>query len=513
MAHDHENNNQDDQTKLEQAPAKTTAEGSKPSLREQVLASFMENAGNPQPVPPKPTTVVPDRQPEPLEQEELAVTSFEPPFEQLNEQPSLEPETPDYGDSEVMAEPLLATSPLPLSGRENEPAVEQPVHESRVNQMTAASPRKQESRRRKDRRQKESSLVTKIVAIVVIGLIIMMTALGFSFYRYWQAGLQPLNAADDKLIQVEIPIGSGSKQIGAILEQDKIIKSGLVFTFFVKTHNLANFKAGFYQMSPAMTLDEIGTLLQEGGTEEPQALADAQILITEGSSLDQIADVIATKTGATQEDFFALIKDEDFFKRLLEKFPELLKSVKDAKDVRYRLEGYLFPATYNYYKDQTLEALVTEMVAKTNSIVTPRIAEANARNLTVQQLLTLASLVEREGSKEEDRRNIAQVFFNRIEEKMPLQSDISILYAMNEHKVHLSNKDTQIDSPYNLYINTGYGPGPFNSPSEAAIDAVLYPTKNDYIYFLADVTTGEVYFAKTYEEHLALKEKYIDNLQ
>lgn len=422
----------------------------------------------------------------------------------------------------LQEESLSETRPLPRENFSFQESHEQPeatefeeeVEElNRVAQTSEMNARQRESRRRKDERQKESSMVKKIVIIVVISLLLMLVALGFSFYRYFQAGLKPLDIKNEKMVQVEIPIGSSNKDIGGILEKNKVIKSGLVFTYYVKTNNLTDFKGGYYQMAPNMTLNEIGQLLKQGGTAEPVALADAQITVPEGYSIDQIGDIFAEKTKVTKEEFLAVVKDEAFFNSLVEKYPELLASVKDAKDVRYRLEGYLFPATYNYYKETKVEDILTQMVDKTNTIMASKKELIANSGLTNQQILTLASLVEKEGVEESDRRNIAQVFFNRIEQDMPLQSDISILYAMEEHKVHLSNKDTQVDSPYNLYINKGFGPGPFNNPSEQAVDAVLNPEPNDYIYFLADITTGKVYFANTYEEHLKLKEEYIDNLE
>lgn len=368
--------------------------------------------------------------------------------------------------------------------------------------------------KKKMARRKEDRVVSKIVAIVVAALIISIAVFGFSFYRYWQSGLQPLNKNDDHLKQVHIPYRSSTKDIGSILEKDKIIKSGFVFSYYVKMNNLTDFQAGYYQMSPDMTLDQIASLLQEGGTDEPVAIADAKITIPEGYTVEQIADVVAKKTEFTKEDFLNLMKDEAFFDQLVSQFPELLTSAKQAEGVRYRLEGYLFPATYNYYKKQSLEDFVTKMVSTTNQVMAPYYDKIKEQGLTVQQVLTLASLVEKEGVSETDRRKIAQVFFNRLNQDppMPLQSDISVIYALGEHKEHLSEKDTQVDSPYNLYINPGYGPGPFDNPGEEAIKAVVDPdiTVSD-LYFLADVKTGEVYFAKTYEDHLKLKKEHIDD--
>ena len=192
------------------------------------------------------------------------------------------------------------------------------------------------------------------------------------------------------------------------------------------------------------------------------------------------------------------------------KYPKLLESAANATDVRYRLEGYLFPATYDYLNKMTLKDLVTQMIAKTDAVMQNYYDTIAAKNMTVQQVLTLASLVEKEGVSDTDRKNIAQVFYNRLAQNMPLQSDISVLYALNETKETVTIKDTQTDSPYNLYLNTGYGPGPFNNPGEKAIQAVLNPIQNDYLYFVADVKTGQVYFAKTLEEHNALVEKYVN---
>ena len=380
--------------------------------------------------------------------------------------------------------------------------------------ITEEEPIEKRSRREEtpkyNTRKKENNMVKKIVIIISVALILTITIAGFSFYSFFKSSLKPLDPKDDKLVQINIPIGSSSKQIGQVLQKDKIIKSGLVFSYYVKMNNITDFQAGYYQMAPNMTLVEITKSLQAGGTDEPEALADGKITIVEGFSVDQIGDLFEKNAGVKKDEFLELMKDEAFFNEMVEKYPKLLTSAKEAKDVRYPLEGYLYPATYNYYKEKGLKDIVEQMISKTDEVMTPYYDTIAEKKLTVQQVLSLASLVEKEGVSEQDRRKIAQVFFNRLEIDMPIQSDISILYAMDEHKVHLSNKDTQVDSPYNLYINKGTGPGPFNNPSQEAIDAVMNPEPNDYIYFLADVSTGEVYYAKTYEEHLELKRIYID---
>ena len=367
----------------------------------------------------------------------------------------------------------------------------------------------EESNLKRAERRKEDRVVRKIVYILTIGILIVAGILAISGYNYVSAGLKPLDKNDKKLVQVEVPSGSSNRQIGDILEEGEVIRDGMVFNFYTKFKNLTNFQAGYYQFSPNMTLDQISKELQQGGSAEP--LDDAsKLTVPEGYDVDKIASLVAKKTDFKKEDFIKVMKDDKFFDQLKAQYPDLLTDAGNAKDVRYRLEGYLFPATYNVHKNRSLEDLVTQMVDTTNQILTPYYSQIKEQGLNVQEVMTLASLVEKEGVTQSDRKKIAQVFFNRIEAQMPLQSDISILYALGEHKEVVTIKDTEVDSPYNLYTNTGYGPGPFDNPSQEAILAVLDPTENDYIYFVADISTGKVYYAKTYEEHMELVEKYVN---
>ncbi|MEB6181397.1 endolytic transglycosylase MltG [Enterococcus casseliflavus] len=361
---------------------------------------------------------------------------------------------------------------------------------------------------RRLQRSKEDKIVNKIVLIVVLVFLIIGGILGFSAYRYVTSSLQPLDPDDTEKVTIVIPSGSSNKAIGEILEDENIIKSGMIFNYYTKFNNLTGFQAGTYHFSPNMTLEAISEQLQNG---EGSVTSDAKVTIPEGFDVDQIGDALAEATNISKDDFLALMESDEFFEKMKETYPELLASAGDAQGVRYRLEGYLFPATYDYYTGNTLEEVVTQMVDKSNSVLSKYFDQIAQKEMTVQEVLTLASLVEKEGSKLEDRKNIAQVFFNRLAIDMPLQSDISILYALGEHKELVTYEDTQVDSPFNLYVHTGYGPGPFNNPSEEAIQAVLDPTPNNYYYFVADIQTQEVYFAETYEQHMKLVEQYVNN--
>ena len=365
-----------------------------------------------------------------------------------------------------------------------------------------------EKNQRRLQRSKEDKIVNKIVLIVVLVFLVIGGILGFSAYRYVTSSLQPLDPDDTEKVTIVIPSGSSNKAIGEILEDENIIKSGMIFNYYTKFNNLTGFQAGTYHFSPNMTLEAISEQLQNG---EGSVTSDAKVTIPEGFDVDQIGDALAEATNISKDDFLALMESDEFFEKMKETYPELLASAGDAQGVRYRLEGYLFPATYDYYTGNTLEEVVTQMVDKSNSVLSKYFDQIAQKEMTVQEVLTLASLVEKEGSKLEDRKNIAQVFFNRLAIDMPLQSDISILYALGEHKELVTYEDTQVDSPFNLYVHTGYGPGPFNNPSEEAIQAVLDPTPNNYYYFVADIHTQEVYFAETYEQHMQLVEQYVNN--
>lgn len=350
----------------------------------------------------------------------------------------------------------------------------------------------------------EERSVANHIAYWIVGVIaVLAVAVAIIGFNYVNSSLQPYNANSKEDIVVKIPIGSSSKEIAKTLEKDKVIKSATVFNFYVKAQNYTDFQAGYYTFKQSMDMNHVVKQLQKGGSAEPTGTASNTVLVREGVTIDQIGDQIQKSTKFKKKDFLKLMKDKSYMKQLQKKYPELLDSSMAKKNVRYHLEGYLFPATYGLYKGETLKELVNQMVEKDNEIMKPYFETIKEKGLTVQQTLTLASLVEREGVTEKDRKKIAGVFFNRIDIDMPIQSDISVMYALNTHKTKLSNKDVRVDSPYNLYKNAGYGPGPFNTPSVQAIEATLNPSDRDenYLYFVANLKTGKVYYSHTLQEH------------
>ena len=347
------------------------------------------------------------------------------------------------------------------------------------------------------------SLGRKIIISVITLLIILAATIGFMGYRYFQDALKPMNPQNSNVTQVHIPLGASNKQIGSILQNKKIVKSGMVFDYYVKSNNMANFRAGYYQLKPSMSLKTIANRLQRGGSDQPIQSTKGKVLIREGANVDQIATQISLTTDFSSGDFLKLMKNQTYLERLAGRYPKLLNQAMKAKNVRYRLEGYLYPATYEVEKNTSLKSLVTQMVTKTNQMVSPHFAAIKKSGMNMQQFMTLSSLIEREGVNQTDRRKMAGVLLNRIDINMPLQSDVAVLYAIHRNNKALTNKDLQSDSPYNLYKYTGFGPGPFDSPSISSMSAVLHPLdrSKNYLYFVANTKTKKVYYSKTYAEH------------
>ena len=359
-------------------------------------------------------------------------------------------------------------------------------------------------------------LVTLLILLALLGVG------GFYGYRYAESALQPIDPSSKQYVKVQIPEGSNSQEIGSILEKSGLIKHGLLFTAYVKYKNYSDLKSGYYNLQKSMSTEDLIKALQKGGTPEPQEVVYANLTIPEGFTLEQIAQTVAQLQGdfkepLTAEAFMAKVQDENFIAQEVAKYPKLLESL-PAKDsgVRYRLEGYLFPATYTIKESTTIESLIDEMLATMDKNLSPHYATIKEKNLTVNELLTIASLVEKEGAKTEDRKLIAGVFYNRLNLGIPLQSNIAILYAEGKlgQKISLADDvaiDTAINSPYNVYTNIGLMPGPVDSPSLDAIESSINQTKSDNLFFVANVQDGKVYFAATKEEHDKNVEEHINS--
>ncbi|HFI0457185.1 TPA: endolytic transglycosylase MltG [Streptococcus suis] len=424
------------------------------------------------------------------------------------------------GDTEVLTlgETIIASKALVNPETDEVEEQEATVSQSRRTAL-------QKTKTSKQRRQSQDKAAKRIVSIIMSIVIVALLVTGIAGFMWVKSSLEPVNAKATEAVQVEIPEGSTTLDIGNILVDNKLIKNATVFNYYSKIKSYNNFQSGYYNLYQNMSVDDIAKALQESGTPTPQKEAAGKILIVEGYTLAQIAQAVTNntktedkndKTPFTAEQFMATVTNQEFINRMVAAYPQLFASLPASDSgVIYQLEGYLFPAVYEYFDDTTIEELVEQMIAAMDTRLQPYYETIAAKNLTVNEVLTLASLVEKEGSTDEDRRNIASVFFNRINAGMPLQSNIAILYAQGKlgQETTLAEDagiDTNIESPYNIYWTAGLMPGPVDSPSVSAIEAVINASSTDYLYFVADVTTGTVYFAKTIEEHDQNVAKYVN---
>lgn len=362
----------------------------------------------------------------------------------------------------------------------------------------------------KPKKEKKSGFKAFFISLLIF-LALISTGAYFG-YHYVQSSLQPVDASSKQYVTVQIPEGANVQTIGSTLEKSGLIKHGVIFAFYAKYKNYSDLKSGYYNLQKSMSTEDIIHELQKGGTAEAQEPVLATLTIPEGYTIDQMAQAVGQLQGdfkepLTADAFLAKVQDENFISQEVSKYSSLLESLPTKESgVRYRLEGFLFPATYSIKESTTIESLIDEMLAAMDKTLAPHYSTIKSKNLTVNELLTIASLVEKEGAKTDDRKLIAGVFYNRLNLGMPLQSNIAILYAQGKlgQKISLADDagiDTSIDSPYNVYTNLGLMPGPVDSPSLDAIESSINQTKSENLYFVADVTDGKVYYASNKEEH------------
>lgn len=337
-----------------------------------------------------------------------------------------------------------------------------------------------------------------LILLIVLALFIIVIGV------YFNINLSPMDKDSDKLIMVVIPSGTSTKGIGEILEEEGLIRNAHFFSIYAKIYKINDLKASTYELSPSMNLEEIIDVLQKGNSYNPDAIS---ITFQEGINMRKVASIIADKTNNSEEDVFNKLSDQDYLDRVIASYWFLSEDIKNS-NIYYSLEGYLYPDTYFLEsKDTSVEDIFKLMLDQTDKVLTPLRSKFEEENITVHELLTLASIVEIEGVTTEDRQNIASVFYNRLNSNMSLGSDVTTYYAF---KIEMSERDLRTDeiNTYNPYNTRGpqmegkLPVGPVSNPSIDSIEAVLEHKDTDYLYFVAD-KNRKVYFTKTYAEHLA----------
>ncbi|WP_053219081.1 endolytic transglycosylase MltG [Virgibacillus senegalensis] len=357
-------------------------------------------------------------------------------------------------------------------------------------------------------RIEEASTVRKIVALILSCLILILVVGVVAGYLYVKSAMEPVDPDDDTITEVEIPLGSSTSQIADILEEKQIISNSLVFRFYIKFNNVADFQAGEYEFSRSMSFNQIVESLQTGTLVKDPLLT---ITIPEGKTIEEIASIFAEKAGVDAEAFIDKTEDVNYLENLIAQHPTILTEEILDPEIRYPLEGYLFAATYDFYVENPKpENIIEKMLQKTENVLTPYLDSISEKDdiESVHDALTMASLVEKEAQTEEDRKLIAGVFYNRLAEEMMLQTDPTVLYALGEHKTRVLYEDLETESPYNTYQVTGLPVGPISNFGENSLQSILNPEETNYMYFVA-AEDGTIYYSQTFEEHQQLTQKYL----
>ncbi len=302
-----------------------------------------------------------------------------------------------------------------------------------------------------------------------------------------------------KSYTVDIPDGAGSSSIAKILDDSGVIHSTVAFKIYSKLHKAPLYQKGKHTLSTSMSFKEITSVLASAPDfDESDCI---KVLIPEGFEAYEIAKALK-ESGAieSEEEFIHLLDHSDFS----EKFPFTL----DIKRSQNRLEGYLYPATYFIPKGSTDRDIIEMMLTKFSDVVLP-LYDASDTEYTLDEIVTFASIIEKEAANDDERGLIASVFKNRLDAGVGLCSCATIQYIIKERKEILSESDTAIDSPYNTYKYRDLPIGPIASPGEASVKAALNPDDTEYLYFAASADGTKNYFSKTYDEHM----KKVDKIQ
>lgn len=332
------------------------------------------------------------------------------------------------------------------------------------------------------------------IYLSILFIAVFVSLAGFILYGLYQFYMPP-DAAEAKNYVVEK--GEGMKEIGRELQEQKIIRSSFWFEVYIWLSGEQNkLQAGRYSFKAGQSMAEVAENISGGKITEnavwvtiPEGFTSAQInerLIAAGLGPTQIIGQEKINEFADEYEFFAGAPGES------------------------GLEGFLFPDTYKFEKDATQKEILQKMLDNFGSKLTQNLLpDIASQGKTIFEIVTMASILEKEGKTAEDKKIISGIFWKRLADNYPLESDATLSYIFGDKEARHTIEQTKIDSSYNTYKYAGLPPGPINNPGLDAILAAVYPEKSDYYYFLTKPDTGEAVFAKTLQEHNANKIKYL----
>ena len=327
---------------------------------------------------------------------------------------------------------------------------------------------------------------------MILGLLLLAGVLGAVYWIYASAFAGGADAPEGP-VKVEVVKGDTLSRVATKLEEAGVIKSALVLKAQARIEGYGTeIKTGRYTFEPGQESEVILEKLTAG-----DAVPTVAVTVPEGLTLVETADAVAAGTDVPAEDFEVAARETDYGYAFLE--DENIKTT----------EGYLFPRRYDFEEGVTAVGIVDRLLGQ-YLIETEGLDIAGAKErhgLTEHELVTVASLIEKESANAEERPVIASVIYNRLRRDMPLQIDATIQYALKRPKENLSLADLEVDSPYNTYENTGLPPGPICSPSRQSLEAAIDPAQTDYLYYVLKANGREHFFTDDYRTFLREKEE------
>lgn len=342
----------------------------------------------------------------------------------------------------------------------------------------------------------------KKIGIIILSIIlVLIIGTGIGVVVWYQHGIEAVSKGNGEVIRVEIIEGTGTSAIAQLLKEKNIIRDANVMKIYAKLNHVQSLKQGKYDLNNAENLGTILAQIQNGEIVNEEV----KLTFVEGKNMRHFAKTIAEKTVNTEEDVWTLLEDEAYIDSLIEKYWFLTEDIKQ-EGIYYPLEGYLLPDTYIFEnKEVSVKTIFNVMLNYMDKFLSEH---KNEIPDNIHDVMTLASIAELEGVREEDREEIVAVLKHRIEKGMSLGSDVTTYYAfkVNMGDRDLTAKEIKTENPYNTrgpHMEGKLPIGPICNPSKDAILAALNETQTENLYFVAD-KTKKVYFTKTYEEHINL---------
>lgn len=343
---------------------------------------------------------------------------------------------------------------------------------------------------------------SKKIIIIVSSIVIAILTISIGLYNI---GLSPVKKDEKQVILYTLNSGTNKMEVVKELKSAGLIKSKLASTIYVIINRNLNLQAGEYELTRNMSTKEILQKMNDGKIKEEKNTFN--LTFVEGKKLVDYAEIIAGATDKTKEEVLSILSDKDYLKELIEKYDFITDDIL-APGIYYPLEGYLFPSTYEFYNNSSVKDIVGIMLDTMESKLKSYSEEIENSKYSIHEILTMASIIELEGSNSDDRAGVAGVFYNRLKGGWSLGSDVTTYYAARKEFYTGDLTWSELNNCSNGY-NTrcasmaGKLPvGPICSPSASSLLAAINPESHDYYYFVAD-KYKKTYFTKTESEHIA----------